>query len=345
MINLFTLGKKSPGTVLILTLWALGLLAIFAINIGIGIRQKIVILSRLEQRSQLKLIADAGIKKAITILNADSKSNQGHNSTLVKMWKYNNPAHFHNIKVGNGQFDVSYTFVGQNVSQLMKRYGIVDEESKVNINTADADTLKRLIVYATGLDPIEADKLAKAIIDWREYGESEIVGFFSDEYYENLVYPYPPKKSKYEVMEELLLVKGMDPKLFELLRHYLTVYGDGKVNINTASGYVLLSLGLNEELVNKILVTRRGRDGIEATEDDYIFQDPYNIAGELAAFDEVQPNETSMLDELSINEKLNTNSYYYRIESKGQSLNKEISQYIRCVYNLRNNKIVYWQEK
>ncbi len=55
--------------------------------------------------------------------------------------------------------------------------------------------------------------------------------------------------------------------------NYLTVWGEGKININTASEEVLLAVpGLYTKEVGKILSFRRGADGVPGTKDDGVFK-------------------------------------------------------------------------
>ena len=51
------------GVVLILTLWVLSLLTIFAVHIGMQVRQRATLMTRLQIRSQLRYLAEAGVKK------------------------------------------------------------------------------------------------------------------------------------------------------------------------------------------------------------------------------------------------------------------------------------------
>ena len=62
-----------------------------------------------------------------------------------------------------------------------------------------------------------------------------------------------------EVLDELLLVKGVTRDIFDKVKDRVTVYGTGQVNINTAGMRVLQSLGMSEELAEKIRGRIRGK--------------------------------------------------------------------------------------
>ena len=79
-------------------------------------------------------------------------------------------------------------------------YGMIDEAAKVNLNTASQDMLLKL--------PGMTEELAAAIIDWRD-GDSELTtNGAEDEYYLMLEEPYTAKNGPIESIDELLLVKG-----------------------------------------------------------------------------------------------------------------------------------------
>src|SRR5205823_6857830 len=88
----------------------------------------------------------------------------------------------------------------------MPSYGVMDESSKININTASANQLLLL--------PGMTDDTAGAIIDWRDE-DSNISnnGGAESEYYMSLPRPYQCKNAPFETVEELLLVKGFTPEL------------------------------------------------------------------------------------------------------------------------------------
>ncbi len=64
------------------------------------------------------------------------------------------------------------------------------------------------------------------------------------------------------------------------LRHLLTTWGDGRVNVNTASAEVLRSIpGMREDDVEKIIAFRAGNDGELGTGDDQGFKPLVDLVG------------------------------------------------------------------
>ena len=86
----------------------------------------------------------------------------------------------------------------------------------------------------------------------------------------------------FEVKEKLLLVDGIDQGKLAGISDLITVFGNGKININTVSKEVLESLGLDSGAVGAILAYRGGSDGIQGTADDKMFnssQDVFDCVG------------------------------------------------------------------
>ena len=94
--------------------------------------------------------------------------------------------------------------------------------------------IERLFRIGLGMDDMRAG-VAASIKDWRDK-DSELsipVGSAEDFLYRGLKYPYEAKDEDLESLDELL-VNGMTKDIFERIKDYVTVWGSGMVNINTA---------------------------------------------------------------------------------------------------------------
>jgi general secretion pathway protein K len=333
------------GFVLIMALWSLGLLTVLAVAIGLGTRQKIVFLGRLEDRCQVQLAAEAGVKKAAAVLLDDLEVNQYLYSPQAKARRHNNAQDFGSIVLAGKKAEVVHTFFDEKSGVLSERHGICDERSKLNINEVDQATLTRLISVVLGYDSESARALANSIIDWRDYGRREAVGFFSDDYYRNLEFPYEMKELPFERIDELLLVKGMNLNVYEQLRPFVTLYGDGRVNINTVSKKVLLALGLDEGVIDKLLKARRGADDVDSTLDDHIFLKTFDIAVEVKSFVLLEEKEMRQIDLLNDANLLVTDSLVYSFRSRVFSGERDFSRSIDVIFDASQNKYLYWYEK
>jgi general secretion pathway protein K len=332
----------NKGMVLIFSLWVLGILTILAVSVAAGIRQKIFLAARLDQRSRMNYMLQAAVKKTAGFIHQQMEESSFSYTPAVKMNLHNNTHELSQIILGHDQ---AYIMLPSSENDASMRYGVVDEESKINLNKTDPFVLTNLLIRVLGLKDEEADKLARALLDWRQSTESELTGFYSEDYYANLQYPYPKKSADYETLDEMLLVKGMTQQRYDKLINYVTIYGDGIVNINTASREVLISLGLEEALVDKILSVRHGRDGVEATADDYIFLKTFEIAADVNAVIPLLPLEMRAIDALNNKGLLGVNSYYFTIEAWAKLAGRSAPRRVHAVYSSREDKIVYWKER
>lgn len=158
---------------------------------------------------------------------------------------------------------------------------VVDEDSKINLNTAaraDAFSQKRmaeqLMSMLVGIQHNEffeqaqdekgnrLDRLTvcSALIDWvdpntdREAcdaGETATASAPEDSYYQLLDKPYQRKNAALDSLEELHLVQGVTDEFYQRFffpdaddekSRVVTVWGAGKVNVNSANARTLLAL-------------------------------------------------------------------------------------------------------
>ncbi|HOY10322.1 MAG TPA: type II secretion system protein GspK, partial [Candidatus Omnitrophota bacterium] len=339
--------RNSRGTVLILALWALGMLSIFIIGIGAQLRQKIELVSRLESREELCWLARSGVEKGKFVFS-QAHNLSGDEQPLPASWQrlrwLNNPRAFRQVRMGKGFFEVKYDCFDERRDGARTLYGFIDEERKINVNRADAVILARLIESVLRVDHEKAQSLARSVIDWRVYGDSEIEGFLSDEYYDNLEFPYPEKKADFENIAELHLLEGWTPEVCQRLEPYLTVYGNGQVNVNTASASVLFAVGFPGDFVDMVLSVRRGPDGMDWTGDDVLFETLPEMVTALMSFATLTQDDVQLVNDLSARGRLGTQSYYYRIDSYARMVPSGEKKKVSCVFFAPSRKTLYWRE-
>ena len=94
-----------------------------------------------------------------------------------------------------------------NDDEVKVRYGLTDESAKLNINTATADRLTRLIAQVVPEEtPVEP--LVDALLDWRDADDDPLPEGAESDYYRQLPVPYRCKNAPFETVEELLMVRG-----------------------------------------------------------------------------------------------------------------------------------------
>ncbi len=301
-------GKRSEssgnnrGSILILVLWSLGLLTVFALYLGLGVRQRLDFLLRVETRSKLYNIAEAGVKRAIAQIGNFNKESA---FVLLRDSWSNSESVFYEIPVLDGSFTVGYPYKegdlyakGSEADKPGMVYGAADVMSRLNINSASLQELSRLIEYAAEVDRYNAEQIASCIIDWRDEDNLSLPNGAEDKYYHSLRFSYDCKDAPFENIEELCYVKGMNRNIFLKIKPYITVHGSGRVNVNTAFGPTLYALGLSDSVVSKILFYRSGEDNIIANKDDRAFSSVDSIVAQLSQVYSMSPSEIAELSNL-----------------------------------------------
>lgn len=339
------LTSRSPadvrGSILILTIWSICFLSTLAVILGVGVRQKLQLLQRLDERDKLHLAAAAGIKRAIVQIRQNKESVFDSFQDMCA----DNPAVFKEMELGDGRVSIRYDLFNEAAGQMDARYGLIDEERKINVNTAGAEVMERLFKVVLNADEVRAQDMAASIVDWRD-ADSELstpVGSAEDSFYRNLAHnPYEAKDAPLEALDELRLVKGMDADFMEKLKDYLTIFGDGKININTASKAVLLALGMSTYLADKLLAYRFGKDGVLGTEDDNVFDAYSNIVPHLSQFVSLSDSEAADLTRIA-DQFLTVQSQNYMARAVAHLNNRRNTTEVVAVVN-RSGKILYWHE-
>src|SRR5512137_1090366 len=93
--------NDSRGSILVIVLWSLCLLSVFAVIMGYETRQEISLVKRLDNKSRGRLIAEAGVKSAIVALKKEEL--KGYD-TLQDAWAGGGFGNFKDILIGDGRF-------------------------------------------------------------------------------------------------------------------------------------------------------------------------------------------------------------------------------------------------
>ncbi|MFH1062064.1 MAG: hypothetical protein V1747_04170 [Candidatus Omnitrophota bacterium] len=330
--NKIKVSKK--GSVLVLVLWALGLLTVFAVYLGVGVRARIDFLDRMETRSKTYNIAEAGIKQAISEIGNFEKK---RSYLALKDKCLNNMKKFFLASLDAGEFTVGYEYraddfsLGQG-SEQKTMYGACDVQAMLNINTADQKELIALFIETAEIETDNADVIASSIIDWRDEDNNSLAKGAEDQYYRGLKNAYKCKNSSFVSIEELRYVKGMNYNIYKDIEPYITVFGAGTVNINTASSKVLKALGLSEALTKKIINYRCGQDEIEANGDDQVFENLSSVVAKLSQVESLSASEVAQLSNLVAAGRLTIFSNTFLIQSRASLKNKQDICRIKCVF-------------
>ncbi|RJQ50337.1 MAG: hypothetical protein C4538_00210 [Nitrospiraceae bacterium] len=232
------LFDQSGGVALVLVIWVIVVLIAIVGEFSYSMRTEINITRNFKEEEESYQLAIAGIEMAKTELLAQND--------LSRMYM-----NADNVLV----FDPDAEELPERKADLGKgsfEYIIMDEDGKLNLNTATPEQL-RSIFQTAGLEIEDVDTIVDSIMDWRDTDDLHLLSGAEDDYYESLERPYSSKDGPFDSPDELLLVKGMKPEIFAGsgsdgeegtggVRQYFTVYGSGAVNMRTAPMEVIEAL-------------------------------------------------------------------------------------------------------
>lgn len=264
------------GIVLIVCIWVLMALSLLAVGFAYRVRLNYKATSYQAREQELRYLARAAVTQAILALEADANEFDAFTEEwhLPLQGRPNEWLKDLNVQYCRGP-SVHCT--------------VVDEDGKENVNTADGATLAAL-----GIDA----EVVSAILDWRD-ADDEVTwpGGSESDYYLCREPRYKCKNKPFELLQELLLVKGVSAELFQGedtngngkldegedlngdremqlgLCELLTVHGDGLVNLNTVSAQVLVAVsGIDADAAQALTTYRNGNDGEVGTVDDVVLK-------------------------------------------------------------------------
>lgn len=158
---------------------------------------------------------------------------------------------------------------------------IEPEEGRRNVNQLTDEDWEEILDQAN-IPEERWPELIDCFLDWTDGDDlRRLHGAESDDPF-YVARGYEVKNAPVDTVDELLLIKGFDEEIvfgspdgtppevaIRGIAYWLTAWSHGRVNINTASREVLLTLpGIEEWAVDAILEQRLGPDGEAGTRDD-----------------------------------------------------------------------------
>ncbi len=332
------MNKNNKAQVIIITLWILIILSLLAVSVAnrvsLGLRLSRFATDRLKARA----LAVSGINRTIIQLDADNNSYD----SLKEFWADSRES-FKEVRlvdsVDNEVYSIEYTRPDESLKPSTI-FGVIDEERKLNINLADEDLLRMLFEE---LKVSDAGKISRNIMAWR--GDSNIPP--DDESRDYSLQGYPCKAAPLVNIEELLLVKGMTPAIFEDIKDFITVWGIQQdrvnVNINTASRELI-------SVLIKYAVFQNGSGSKEAIAGllDAIIEkrkaDPFLSIADLSA--KLNLPEDSEENNIfnSLQQFIDVQSDFFYISAVGIIKNRSHRLRLECVYDRSEKAIKFWHQ-
>jgi general secretion pathway protein K len=298
-----SLLRNRRGVALILTILIVSLIVALTVQFNRTMRTHVVSAGNIGHGLKALYAAKSGVACGLAVLQEDDSPDV---DTLQDDWA--DPD-----KLASKVAELQASFGGGGFT-----LEIFDESGKIPINQlVDSDYLEGVFRRLLELEDFDLDKdtvdtIVNSTMDWID--ENDLVSGpyesgAEDDYYLSLEPPYHCKNGPLDVPEELLLVKGMTPEIFygtddrPGIGKFISVFGDGKININTAEPEVLASL-------HELMTLEMGKDMKEYRKDagnelslsnPTWYQDVPSIGGDI-----ILPKDI-----------IGTSSNYFEIRSKG----------------------------
>jgi DNA uptake protein ComE-like DNA-binding protein len=207
----FAKNKYEAGLVLVTVLWVQIVLTLIVTVVAHNALLDVKI-SRgvVGEQIRCKWASRAGVETVIGLLAEDERASDSFND----VWA-DSPADMNSVALDGCLFSAE----------------VVDETSKLNINTATKEQLLWI--------PDMTEEIADSILDWRD-GDDEIrPGGAEVGYYFNMPYGYMIRNGQFKTVRELLLVKDITAGLLygKSSDEYVSEYNEGWINYLTCYSY------------------------------------------------------------------------------------------------------------
>lgn len=221
------------GVALVLVLWVLVLLTTMAISMSTTQRLELNMAANLTQERQARALVDAGIEfMALQLLlqRTGPEEEKWKADGMARPWRFNDRTVYVAATPENGRIDV---------------------------NVATPEMLEELL-RSVGLEDAQAAQIRDAILDWRDADDQRQLNGAEDPQYEDAGRPYGAKDAAFASVEELRMVLGITPAIFDAIASALTVHSRRRtVNPLFASRQVLSAMpGMDETAVDDYIALR-----------------------------------------------------------------------------------------
>lgn len=243
--------RNEKGIALILVLLTVSVIVVLTLQLNVSSRAQVHEAANLSDGIRVLYIAKSGVFAGMGLLSED----RGDADTLNEAW-----ARTEGLREQSKDY-----FDGGHLELIIE-----DESGKININRlvqgnefnpGVKGALSRLLSQpAFKLQGQEVEDILNAIKDWIDPDSVVTANGAENAYYQGLGKSTTVRNGPMESIDELLLVRGISAELYRGtperpgLARFLTVYGEGSVNINTAPKEVLRALApsITEDAANRM---------------------------------------------------------------------------------------------
>ena len=356
--------RDTRGVISIVVIWVMVILMVIAVGLGRRAAIDIALARYSVGKVKSKHLAESGVMYALALLQKKTEGPAQSDANCVSFSRCGvlipegkTPEDiFHEKKLGEGHFDIYYS-VADTEGRPVKRYGLEDESGRININAISAvdSTAGRVFRELLSMLDFEdaADTIVRSVAEWRipaQPGDQGSVASSSGDYV---------KHAAFESPEELMMIKGMTPKIFSRIKPFITVFPSGEslaINWRIAPGMVLQALTqvvardfskvtdwktLSRSLVEKIVEYRLKKD-VELSAPNTPLPTPQQEASGVQAL--LAPDEAAVwLTMLTNGIKASSTVQFSGIHSRGVDDASGVSTDIEAVYDRARGSIVQWR--
>jgi general secretion pathway protein K len=262
-----SLLKDNGGVALILTILIISLIVAVTLQFNTAMRSDLHAAVNLRDGIELGCIARSGFQCALAVLYEDADENEF--DSLHETWAYTKALSSYSASIfEGGRFVVEITDLSGRI-QLNRLVKWSRDDGTWIYDEKQKQLLKRFLSSEEfDLEPEDVDDIIDSIKDWIDPDDYQTEFGAENSYYQSLEPAYSCRNGPFRELEELLLVKGITKELFygtmekPGISKYLSVYGDGRININTADPLVLASLSdeIDEERAQEMVAYREDEE-------------------------------------------------------------------------------------
>lgn len=199
------LGRRGgeSGVALLLAVWLLALLAVVAGEFVFSTRVRSAAERNAREDLKARALALAGYRAAVAALDdriaAVSLDGEGGLLLHYRGAPEGTAAAAKDVPLGDGTYS----------------WSIASEDGLVDVNGIQQRSVLASLLGKCGMEPgTDRDTVIDSILDWRDANREHRLNGAEEDYYRALDPPYSCKDGRLDVLEELLLVRGVTPELF-----------------------------------------------------------------------------------------------------------------------------------
>ncbi|MEZ4236781.1 MAG: type II secretion system protein GspK [Myxococcota bacterium] len=196
------------------------------------------------------------------------------------------------------------------------------------------------------------EELIANLADWVDPDDVRLYqGGSEDALYARGDDPYHPKNAPFDTRDEIRLVAGWnDDGLWERVGRHLTIYGDARVNVNTAMEPVLkglllsMSTSSSEQAVEDTVADLVRLRGAPLDEGGLYFQTPEQFVSTIKGETGVDIHALPIRDDIDPKTLIRTDSDIFRVTSVGEVGDARVE--IHVIFDFSEDKtgrVLFWK--